>query len=92
MWYQQGKGGMQIGVKVKPGAPESRVVGVYGDFLKVDVAAQPEKGKANDALVKVLSKHFKVPRDGITIVHGKNQARKLVFLKVGKNALIESAD
>lgn len=92
MWYQQGKGGMQIGVKVKRGAKESKVVGAQGDFLKVKIAVQPEKGKANEELIKILSKYFKVPRDDVTIVRGKRQERKLIYIAVDKDKLIEAVE
>lgn len=45
-----------ITVWVVPGASRSEVVGPYGDALKIKVTAPPEAGKANRALLKLLTK------------------------------------
>lgn len=39
---------------VVPGARRTEVVGFYGDALRIRIAASPEKGRANKALVKLL--------------------------------------
>ncbi|HWE97792.1 MAG TPA: DUF167 domain-containing protein [Tepidisphaeraceae bacterium] len=44
-----------LNVKVVPGAKRDRVVGRYGDGVKVQVSAPPEDGKANRAVVGVLA-------------------------------------
>ena len=46
---------MELDVKVVPGASRSEIVGPLGNRLKIRVAAPAEGGKANRALVKVLS-------------------------------------
>lgn len=47
-------GAFEIRIKVVPGASRSEIVGALGDRLKVRVAAPPERGKANQALIDVL--------------------------------------
>src|SRR6476620_2636829 len=42
-----------LNVKVVPGASRDRVVGRYGDGVKVQVSAPPEGGKANKAAIEV---------------------------------------
>ena len=44
-----------IEVKVVPGASRDRVVGRYGDGIKVQVSAPPEGGRANKAVVDVIA-------------------------------------
>ncbi|HSD71700.1 MAG TPA: DUF167 domain-containing protein, partial [Thermoanaerobaculia bacterium] len=46
--------GLELRIKVVPGTSRSEIVGALGDRLKVRVAAPPERGKANDALVALL--------------------------------------
>ena len=59
-----------------PGASRSGIAGVLGDRLKVRVAAPPEGGKANRALVELLSRWLGV-RD-VEIVAGHSTAEKTV--------------
>jgi uncharacterized protein (TIGR00251 family) len=61
---------------VVPGASRSEIAGVLGDRLKVRVAAPPEGGKANRALVELLSRWLGV-RD-VEIVAGLSSAEKIV--------------
>ena len=71
-------------VKVVPGASRNRVVGMLGDALKVQVAAAPEKGKANDAVRAVLADFFGVKIGQVELISGQAQPRK-TFLVNGVN-------
>ena len=70
------EGGVEIRVKAVPGASRDRVAGVLGDALKVQVSAAPEKGKANQAIIRVLSEALGVAARQITLISGGTQARK----------------
>ena len=65
-------------VKVVPGASRTRVAGRYAQGIKVQVSAAPEKGKANEAVVKVLAAWLGVPVRQVTITSGHTQPRKQV--------------
>lgn len=69
-------GGIELALKVVPGASRSALAGPLGDRLKVRVAAPPEKGQANRALVKLLRAWLGV-RD-VAIVAGQGSAEKTV--------------
>jgi uncharacterized protein len=69
---------IRLTVKVVPGARQSRVVGPLGDALKLQVAAPPEKGRANEAVIDLLAAHFGVKRGRVRIVSGHAQPRKVV--------------
>jgi uncharacterized protein (TIGR00251 family) len=77
---------LELAIKVVPGASRTEVAGVLGDRLKVRVAAPPEGGKANRALVEVLSRWLGV-RD-VEIVAGHSSAEKVVRVS-GVSALPE---
>jgi len=70
-----------IEVRVTAGAREHRVVGMENGALIVKCRDAPEKGKANKAVIELLAKHFGVPKRDISIVFGKNIARKLVKIQ-----------
>ena len=46
------------------------VVGRHGDAWKVRVAAPPERGRANDAVLDLLAETLAVPRASVTLVSG----------------------
>ncbi|MBI4615660.1 MAG: DUF167 domain-containing protein [Planctomycetes bacterium] len=52
--------GAVLAVRVQPGASRDRIAGEHGDRLKVAVAAPPEKGKANEAVLGVLARRLGV--------------------------------
>ena len=63
-------------VKVQPKASANRVLGEHGGALKVAVTAPPEKGKANAAVIALLSKALGVPKSSIQIVRGDTSRTK----------------
>ena len=56
------------------------MVGRHGDAWKVRVAAAPEGGRANDAVVRLLADTLSVPRDAVTLVSGHSGRDKIVEL------------
>jgi uncharacterized protein len=68
-------------VKVVPGARRTEVVGRYDDGLKVRIAAPPEDGKANRALVEVLAERVGVKDDAVRIVRGHSSPQKVVEIE-----------
>ncbi|MCG3133644.1 MAG: hypothetical protein HMLKMBBP_00858 [Planctomycetes bacterium] len=72
-------------VKVVPGASRSRIAGFHGDAapggvpaVRVQVAAPPEKGRANDELRRVLAEALGVHPRQVTVVRGAASPRKSV--------------
>ncbi len=65
-------------VKVVPGSSKTVVAGLYNGMLKVRLAAAPEKGKANQALVELLAKQFNIPKKSVVIVSGQTSKVKMI--------------
>ncbi len=69
-------------VKVKPSASVTKFKGsfeVNGEkILKIDLAAPPEKGKANQELIRFLSKKLRINRNNIRIVSGEKSREKKI--------------
>ncbi len=75
------EGGVVVSVKVQPNASKDRVVGERADQIKIAVTVAPEKGKANKAVIKVLSKWLGIKSSDIQIVSGETLREKKVFIK-----------
>ena len=70
----------RLRLRVSPGAARSAVVGRHGDGWKVRLAAAPARGRANDALVELLSEALAVPRSTMRLVSGRASRDKIVEL------------
>jgi uncharacterized protein (TIGR00251 family) len=71
----------RLRVRVSPGAARSGVVGRYGDSWKLRVAAVPERGRANDAVLDLLAETLDVPRSNVELVTGQAGRDKVVALR-----------
>jgi len=71
-------GRVRFSVRVQPRASRDEVSGVYGDALKIRLAAPPVDGAANDALVNFLAALFAVPRRAVRILAGESSRSKLI--------------
>ncbi|MBR2993989.1 DUF167 domain-containing protein [Candidatus Saccharibacteria bacterium] len=65
-------------ITVKPGSSQEKIVETAPGELTVYLRAKPHDGEANDALIKVLSRHFKVPKTTISITRGTKSRTKMV--------------
>lgn len=84
-------GGVEIRVKVVPGASRDRIAGLLGDALKLQVAAAPERGKANDSVVALIAKALNIaPRD-ITVVRGHTSQLKVLLIRGADVGVVASA-
>ena len=70
----------RLRLRVAPGAARASVVGRHGDAWKVRVAAPPEGGRANDAVVRLLADTLALPREAVTLVSGHGARDKIVEL------------
>jgi hypothetical protein len=63
---------------VSPGAARSEIVGRYGEGWKVRVAAQQERGRANEALLGLIADVLEVPEARLRLVAGHAARDKIV--------------
>jgi hypothetical protein len=71
----------RLRLHVLPGSRRSEIVGRYGDAWKVRVAAPPERGKANDAVVELLARALDVPGGSLHLVAGGGSRDKVVTVQ-----------
>ncbi len=77
--------GIIIPVRAHAGARRNAILGARQAMLRVAVTAAPEKGKANRAIVALLSDLLGVPKSAIELISGETSSQKR-FLIVGANA------
>lgn len=77
--------GVVLTVRAQAKARRNAVVAVHAGMLRVAVTEAPEKGKANKAIVDVLSKALRCPKSAIQLRSGETSPQKR-FLIVGADA------
>lgn len=80
-WVGADNRGAVVRVLCKPRASRSRVVGVQGDELAVQLAAPPVDGAANAALRELLADLAGIPRSRVTVLAGEASRHKRVLLE-----------
>jgi len=86
------KGGIRARVRLQPGASANKVDGIAssaaGIAVKVRVTTVPEGGKANAALLKLLSSAWRVPSGTLTISSGAKDRNKMVMISGDQDILL----
>lgn len=72
---------MRIIVVAKAGAKTQKILKVSDDKFRVFVKAPPVEGKANEAIVKLLSEYFDVPKSSIDLTKGHKSSVKIFEIK-----------
>ncbi len=75
------KGDLFLKVKVQPNSSKSGISGIFDGALKVSLNSPPVEGKANDELIKYLSKFLHIPKRNIEIVQGERGRIKTVKIE-----------
>jgi hypothetical protein len=79
----------RLRLRVTPGARSAGIAGRHGDAWKVRVTAAAERGRANDAVLRLLADTVRVPLEDITLVWGHGSREKTVELTGIETALVE---
>lgn len=79
----------RVTVKVHPRARRSRIAGRLGEAWKLDLAAPPVDGKANDECVRFFAELASVPRARVRIVTGATSRTKVVDVDAVGQAELE---
>ncbi len=65
-------------IYLQPRASKNQIVGPYRDGIKVKVSSPPVEGKANEELLRFLSKEWKIPLSHIEILRGQRSREKIL--------------
>lgn len=74
--------GVLLAVKARPGSKKNAILGVHDGALRIAVTAAPEKGKANEAIIKLLAEVLGLKRPNILLKRGATSTEK-AFLVTG---------
>lgn len=87
--------GLVVEVRLTPRAAMDRIDGIEAlsdglPVLKARVRAMPEKGRANEAVLKLLAKTLGLPASRARLLSGDTARRKSVFLEGDAKALAQN--
>lgn len=71
----------QFTVKVVPGSSRTVFCGLHDGMIKVKLAAPPEKGKANKALIDYLAGVLRVKKNTVAIASGQTSPIKQLVIE-----------
>lgn len=73
---------MLINITIKPNSTKGPLIETQPDnSLIVYVREIASDGQANEALIKLLAKHFKTAKTNITIIRGHTSRHKIIEIK-----------
>jgi len=73
--------GTILPVRAQPGAHHNEIRGEQDGMLKVCVTQSPEKGKANKALIALLSKSLSLRKSQLELIAGETSQQKRLLVR-----------
>ncbi len=86
MFFAPYKSGWLLCIKLTPNASFCGFRGVFinaddEEYLKAYINVAPEKGKANKALIVMLAKRLKTPKQAFSIISGETEHYKKIYIE-----------
>ena len=75
-----GREGTRLRVRARAGARRTAVEGEHGGALKISVQVPPERGKANDRILRLLSETLGIPLAAVSLAAGHGSRDKIVLV------------
>lgn len=82
---------MIIEATIKPGSSQEKIVKNSDESYTIFLHASAHNGEANQALIKLLSKHFETGKTNIKILSGQKSRQKRIEINYPKNSVIISS-
>jgi len=67
-------------IHLQPGAKSNEIIGFRDGVLWVKVAAPPERGRANGALIELMAKSLSVPKSDLALIRGFASRQKVIAI------------
>jgi hypothetical protein len=72
--------GVLLPVRAQPGARRNAITGQHDGSLKVSVTQVAERGKANKALIALLSQQLGLRKSQLTLIAGETSSHKQLLV------------
>ena len=87
------RNGLSVAIRLSPRARSDRLLGIVataegGRAVKASVTAPAQDGQANEALLQLLARTWRLPRRDLSIVVGAVSRNKIVHIAGDPNELI----
>ncbi|HET6374802.1 MAG TPA: DUF167 family protein [Methylocella sp.] len=94
-WTAHGSSGLLLAVRLTPRSARDAIAGIErladgSAVLKVRVRAVPEQGKANEALLRLISSALRIPLAAVRLKTGASGRLKTLCLEGDPDSLAES--
>ena len=81
MWVREKGGHAILSCRVAPNSSREGLGGIMNDALLIRLNAPAVEGRANEALIRFLSKHLGVSKSRISLFQGHKGRNKLVVIE-----------
>lgn len=94
---KQQKDGLILAIKVTPNSKKNSIGDIVLDqnnkkVLKIYTSAKPENNKANEAVLKLLSKALHLKKNKINIISGSKQRNKVIHVLGNREELLKNLE
>ena len=75
-WYEWRDDTLVLRVRIQPRASRDQVAGIHDQRLKISITAPPVDGAANQHLLGLLAREFRVPKSAVELLSGETGREK----------------
>lgn len=86
------KDGILLRIHVQPGASQTGWAGMFGESVKLRIAARPVEGQANSEVCEFIARHFGVSKSSVAVTHGVTGRSKTVKISGNPSLLAAAAE
>jgi uncharacterized protein (TIGR00251 family) len=85
---------LRLAVRLTPNGGRDAIDGIEADeaFLKARVAAVPEKGKANKALILLIAQSLRIPKSSVSLISGDTARKKILRIDGDPEDLVKKLE
>ncbi len=92
MFFEKNQKGIILRVRLTPNSSCCKINGVFVDpngdeWLKINVISVPEKGKANQELIRFLAVKLRISKSDLQIISGELDRYKKILVQADKEQI-----